>query len=136
MPDHIHMLWTGLAAASNQLNGMKRFRLDINESLRRIGYEFQRQAYDHVLKEEELERDAIEEVAEYIARNPERKELVPIDGFASYPFTGCLLPAACQLRLFRDSGWDEIWQTLACLRRTECFRIPDPKYSNGDADAE
>ena len=135
MPDHIHMLWVGLADASNQLNAMKRFRLDLNESLRRIGFELQRQAYDHVLKEEELERDAIEDVAEYIARNPERKGLVPFDGFARYPFTGCLLPGACQLRLFQKIGWDEIWQTLAFLRRTECFRIPDPKYFNDDAGA-
>ena len=130
MPDHVHMLWTGLAPDSNQLNAMQRFRLDMNESLRRIGFEFQKQAYDHVLKENELERTAIEATAEYIARNPERKGLVPIDGYANYKFTGCLLPGACQLRLFQETKWEEIWRTLSFLRRTECYRIADPKYED------
>jgi putative transposase len=128
MPDHIHMLWTGLSPACNQLNAMQRFRSDMNESLRRIGFEFQKQAYDHVLTEDELEQTAIEATAEYIARNPERKGLVPVDGFASYKFTGCLLPGACQLRLFQETKWEEIWRTHSYLRRTECYRKADPKY--------
>jgi putative transposase len=128
MPDHIHMLWSGLASECNQLNAMQRFRLDMNESLRRIGFEFQRQPYDHVLEENELTGTSIEETAEYIARNPERRGLVPIDGYANYKFTGCLLPGACQLRLFQGTTWEEIWRTLSFLRRTECHRKPDPKY--------
>jgi hypothetical protein len=35
----------------------------------------QHQPYDHVLRESECERDAFEDVAEYIARNPERGNL-------------------------------------------------------------
>jgi len=34
MPDHIHMLWPGLSNESDQLIAMKRFRKDVNESLR------------------------------------------------------------------------------------------------------
>jgi putative transposase len=52
----------------------------------------QREAYDHVLREEELERTAFEEVFQYIARNPERADLVPENGFRDYPYTGCLVP--------------------------------------------
>ena len=128
MPDHMHMLWSGLAHRTNQLAAMQRFRLDMNESLRRVGYEFQRQAYDHVLKESEQERNAVEATAEYIARNPERRGLVPIEHFADYPYTGCLLPGACQIRLYRGTSWDEIWRTMSFLRRTECYRTPDEKY--------
>ena len=128
MPDHFHMLWTGLSNESDQLVAMKRFRKDTNESLRRIELEFQKQAYDHVLKNDELERTEIESTSEYIARNPERKGLVAIDEFAKYPYTGCLLPGGPQIRLFGSDGWDEVWRTLSCLRRTECYRKPDPKY--------
>ena len=128
MPDHIHMLWVGLSHESDQLIAMKRFRNDANESLRRIGFEFQKQAFDHVLKEKEIERTAIENTSKYIARNPERKGLVAADEFANYSYTGCLLPGGPQIRLFGPEGWDEVWRTLAFLRRTECYRKPDPKY--------
>jgi putative transposase len=129
MPDHIHMLWAGLASKSDQLTGMKHFRKNMNDSLKRVGFKFQRQPYDHVLKDEEIERNAIEEVAEYIARNPERKGILSIDAFASYGYTGCLLPGAPLIKLFGDDRWEEVWQTLAFLKRTECYRVIDPKYA-------
>ncbi|EMI56443.1 hypothetical protein [Rhodopirellula sallentina] len=128
MPDHLHLLWCGLTDESDQLLGMKHLRTDLNDCLNRIGYQLQLQSFDHVLKNHELERDAIESVVDYIARNPERQELVPIDGFSSYKYTGCLMPGYPQLRLFQDEGWDRIWRTLAFLKRTQCFRVPDPKY--------
>ena len=72
MPDHMHLLWCGLAEQTDQSTAMKRFRKEANSCLKRIGFEFQWQPYDHVLKEDELERDALESVIEYIALNPER----------------------------------------------------------------
>ncbi len=128
MPDHMHLLWAGLSISADQLPAMKHFRKNMNDSLKRIGFEFQRQPYDHVLKEDELERSAIEDVAEYIARNPERKSLVGIDKFAEHPYTGCLLPGAPLVRLFGERGWDEVWVTMDFLKRTACYRTPDPKY--------
>ena len=128
MPDHVHMLWTGLSKKSDQLIAIKSFRKDVNESLKRIGYEFQKQAYDHVLQDKEVEQSSIENVSEYIARNPERKRLIPEDQFATYAYTGCLLPGGPRVRLFGPEGWDEVWRTLAFLKRTECFRKLDPKY--------
>lgn len=130
MPDHIHLLWTGLAESSDQLVAMKSFRRDLNDTLGRIDFQLQLQPYDHVLKDHELEHEAIESTAEYIARNAERKGLIDVDAYATYPFTGCLLPGAARVRLFTDKGWDEVWQTLAFLKRTECFRKPDPKYDS------
>ena len=122
MPDHIHMLWGGLAPSSDQCSAMQRFRLDMNDSLRRIGFEFQKQPYDHVLHEAELQYDALESTAEYIARNPERRGLVPHDQFAKYPYTGCVLPGASRLRLYRGTKWEEIWRTVSFLKKNECFR--------------
>ncbi|MCC9642166.1 hypothetical protein LOC71_07765 [Rhodopirellula sp. JC740] len=129
MPDHMHLLWAGLSASTRQLPAMKHFRKNMNATLRRIGFEFQLQAYDHVLREEERERSAVETTAEYIARNAERDGLVPSDAFATYPYADCLLPGAPQVKLFGEQGWDEVWRTLSFLRRTECYRLPDPKYN-------
>ena len=129
MPDHSHLLWCGLSVASDQLLAMRHLRTDLDDCLKRIGYELQKQSYDHVLKDEELERDVIESLVEYIARNPERQGLVGNDEFAAYPFTGCLLPGYPQVRLFQSDSWDRVWRTIAFLKRTECFRIPDPTDS-------
>lgn len=53
MPDHFHMVWMGLCDGSDQLNAMKHFRCSTNESLTRIGFELQDQAFDHVLRNDE-----------------------------------------------------------------------------------
>lgn len=127
MPDHVHSLWCGLTETSNQLLAMRHLRTDMNDCLKGIGYELQRQPHDHVLSDEELERDAIESLVEYIARNPERKGLVGEDEFAAYPYTGCLLPGYPRLRLFEPDSWDRVWRTIAFLKRTQCFCVPDPK---------
>jgi len=126
MPDHMHLLWCGLTESTDQRVAMKRFRKDLNDCLKRVTFSLQSQPFDHVLKEEELERDALEAVIEYIARNPERAELVGADQFASWPYTGCLIPGYPQMELFEPDSWDRMWRTLAFLKRTECFRIPDP----------
>ncbi len=128
MPDHMHLLWCGLSHSCDQRIAMRTFRKDLNDCLARIGFELQKQPYDHVLREEECNKSAIEDTADYIARNPERKRLVPVDGYANYPHTSCLLPGYPQIKLFLPESWNVIWRTLSFLRRTECFRIPDPKY--------
>ena len=126
MPDHIHLLWCGITEESDQRVAMKHLRQTTNECLKRIGYEFQRQPFDHVLKNEELDDSAIESLVDYLARNPERKQLVPVDKFAQYPFTSCLIPGYPGIRLFEPDSWEVIWRTIAFLKRTQCFRIPDP----------
>ena len=130
MPDHVHLLWAGLAGDSDQRVAMKFLRREMNRCLKRIGYRLQQQAYDHVLREEERERTAIETVVEYIARNPERQGLVEADAFASYRYTGCLLPGFPEVQLFQPGSWEAIWRTMAFLRRTEVFRVGDPSRKN------
>lgn len=68
-----------------------------------------------MLREEERERSAFEDVAEYIARNPERRGLVPPDGFASYPYTGCLIPGYPELKPFEATYWDRFWRVYSHL---------------------
>ena len=78
--------------------------------LRKIGFELQGQAYDNVLQEEEREREGFEDICEYIARNPERKGLVPVDGFRKYAYTDCLIPGAPEVRFADDQYWETFWR--------------------------
>ena len=117
MPDHIHMMWTGLFDGTDQLNAMKYFRRQTNEVLRKIEHEFQTQGYDNVLSEEERERTAFEDVCEYIARNPERKELVGPDEFRKYRFTDCLIPGAPEVHFADEQYWDTFWRIHSSIKR-------------------
>jgi len=98
MPDHFHLMWIGLFDHTDQLNAMKYLRKQVNLTLGKIGFELQAQAYDNVLQEEEREKEAFEDACEYIARNPERKGLVPTDGFRQYAYTDCLVPGTPEVR--------------------------------------
>ena len=63
MPDHIHLLWVGIFDVSHQQKAAKYFRKQLNLVLEKLGAYLQRQAYDHVLREEERERTAFENVS-------------------------------------------------------------------------
>ncbi|GAB5444412.1 MAG: hypothetical protein Fues2KO_47610 [Fuerstiella sp.] len=123
MPDHIHLLWNGVARGASQLDTMRRLRVDLGALLKQSGFRFQKRAYDHVLRDDERLPEAIEGLIEYIAHNPERKSLLNEDESSRYPFTGCLMPGYPRLRLFTD-GWDSLWKVFATLRKTECHRLP------------
>ncbi len=124
MPDHMHLLWLGLFPESDQLNAMKYFRRQTNQVLGRIGFEFQSQGYDHVLSDEERNRNAFEDVCEYIARNPERKGLVGPDRFKDYKFTDCLVPGAPELHFFDPGFWDSFWRIYSHAMKHGLMRGP------------
>lgn len=116
MPDHIHLVWQGIHEHSDQLRAIRHLRTNVNDSLRRIGYSLQDQAYDHVLSANERLDNAFREVCEYIARNPERAGLVAPDAFASYRYSGCLLPGYPLMRPFDDHYWDEYDRIVQFLK--------------------
>jgi putative transposase len=117
MPDHFHVLWMGLAETCNQLSAMKHFRKTTNESLERLGFRLQDQAYEHVLRDDEKRETEFRAVVEYIARNPERANLIPPDEFASYEYSGCVLPGYPELRLFENEFWDKFDRIISFLRK-------------------
>ena len=123
MPDHIHMVWMGLCQGSDQLNAMKHFRTRCNESLERIGFELQDQAYDHVFKDEERKEAEFRNVCEYIARNPERAQLVRYDEFANYLFSGCITPGYPELRPFEADYWGKFDRIVSFLRKQGLMRL-------------
>jgi putative transposase len=122
MPDHIHLLWVGILDHSDQRNAAKYFRKHLNPIFEKLGVSFQQQPYDHVLREEERERSAFENVVEYIARNPERAGFVKTDGFREYPYTGCLIPGYPELALWAGDFWDRFWRTYSYLREHGLIR--------------
>ena len=115
MPDHIHMLWIGILMECDQRIAMRYFRKQMNPVLEKLNVKLQLQPYDHVLREEERERDAFENVVEYIARNPERRNLVRRDGYAEYPYTGCLVPGYPELKPFESDYWERFWRIYSHL---------------------
>lgn len=86
MPDHLHLLWLGLAPVSDQDKAASFFRRYLNEALGASGVELQRQTWDVVLREKDRERDAVLKTVFYIAENPVRAGLVP--RARNWPFSG------------------------------------------------
>jgi REP element-mobilizing transposase RayT len=128
MPDHIHLLWVGILDGSDQRNAVKFFRTQLNPILAKLGAWFQQQPYDHVLREEERERSAFEDVVEYIARNPERAQLVSLERYREYKYAGCLVPGYPDLSPWQDGYWDLFWRIYELLREYGLVRV------RGDAD--
>jgi putative transposase len=122
MPDHLHMLWIGILDGCDQRLAAPHFRKQLNPILEKMGAAFQGQGYDHVLREDEKDRSAFEEVFEYIARNPERAGLVKENCFRDYPYTGCLVPGYPELRLWEGDFWDKFWRIYLNLQKHGLIR--------------
>src|ERR1700733_13198482 len=52
MPDHLHLIWIGVLNEADQLLAMRFFRRQLNSVLEKLGFTLQREAYDHVLRDE------------------------------------------------------------------------------------
>lgn len=125
MPDHLHLLLVGILDGCDQLNAIKFLRTQLNLVLDKLGAQLQQQPYDHVLREEQRERHAFEGVVEYIARNPERAELVPPDHFQEYKYSGCLVPGYPDLSPWQKNYWDLYWRLYSRMREQGMMRIRD-----------
>ena len=123
MPDHLHMMWIGILDGADQLPAMKHFRTRFNEALSVFDCELQEQGYEHVLKEYERIEEVFTEVCEYIARNPERAELVPPDGYANYKYSGCIVPGYPELKLFTPDFWTRFWRAYSYLNKNGLIRL-------------
>jgi putative transposase len=133
MPDHLHLMWMGLASDSDQRNGMKFFRLHLNrllagDSLQRTesampsragskGRErwiLQTEPYDHVLREEERKRNTFAKVCFYILANPVRGELVKRE--QDWPYEGAVVPGYPDLHPFQEGFWELFWKLYSAQR--------------------
>ena len=106
MPDHLHLIWMGVNASSDQRPACTFLRRWLEPTLGFFG--FQHQAYDHVFREQERKQSAFMATCRYIAENPVRAGLVPSAGL--WPYTGCLVPGFPELHPLRPDFWQIFWQ--------------------------
>ena len=115
MPDHIHLAWMGLHFDTDQLNGMAFLRTHLEPLLHPA--KFQPQPHDHVLSQQERQRNAFAKVCFYDLNNPVRAELVTNCG--EWKFHGAVVPGYPALHPLQEDFWRIFWQ------RYEAMKQPD-----------
>ena len=115
MPDHIHLIWLGLRRDTDQRNGMSFLRTYLEPLL--SPHQFQPQAYDHVLREEERKRGAFARICFYILANPLRAKLV--EETETWPYCGAVVPGYPRLHPLAEDFWPKFWKLF------QEFRQPD-----------
>ncbi len=123
MPDHFHFIWMGILSGSDQRSAVKYFRKQLNLVLKNVGVKLQKQSYDHVLREEERIEAEFANVVEYIARNPERANLVKEGHHSDYKFSGCIVPGYPELKPFETDFWDRFWRIYNYLQQHGITRL-------------
>jgi len=123
MPDHLHLMFLGLAVVSDQLNAIKFLRLHVNrllagEPLQKFAalsraqpqseWKLQPQAHDHVLREEERKQGAFASVCFYILANPVRANLVKKE--VDWKFSGAVVPGYPDLHPLQEDYWELFWK--------------------------
>ena len=106
MPDHLHVLWMGIATTSDQRKAVRFFRSQIDRLL--APRQLQREGYDHVLRQQDRHRGAFEKIVFYILENPVRAGLAPTA--SAYSFSGVLIPGYPDLDIAHAGYWDLFWR--------------------------
>jgi REP element-mobilizing transposase RayT len=112
MPDHLHLVWMGLRPTSDQRNAMRFLRKNLAVELARQSsggtrFLLQKQAHDHVLREQERLRGAVAKVCFYVLDNPRRKGLVSQP--SEWPFLGAMVPGYPFLHPLAGDFWKWFW---------------------------
>jgi hypothetical protein len=107
MPDHAHLIWIGLdARGSDQRLAMEFLRKHTRAHL--APADWQHQAHDHVLREEERARGAFQATAAYVLDNPVRAGLVVRR--EDWPYLGCSVPGYPELDPRMADYWERFWR--------------------------
>jgi REP element-mobilizing transposase RayT len=114
MPDHVHLLWMGMSEATDQRKACTFLRRHLNLALKDRGVCLQKQAYDHVLREQDRERNAFEKIAWYILENPVRAGLVK--DRAEWGYCGCVAPGFPGWKVWHDQYWPRFWCEYQAIR--------------------
>jgi REP element-mobilizing transposase RayT len=113
MPDHLHLLWMGLRAHSDQRNAMRFLRKYLaaemmGRSTNGAEFKLQKQSHDRVLREKDRARGAFEKSCFYLLDNPCRKKLAehPVD----WPHLGAVVPCYPFLHPLDGDFWEQFWK--------------------------
>lgn len=111
MPDHLHLLWSGLSPATDQRSAMMLLRRRLKMAVR--PFRLQRQAHDPILRSPKDDDRAFEEALQYIWENPVRAGLV--ENAERWPYAGSIVPGYPLLHP-RQENWrrdvDKIYTRL------------------------
>jgi REP element-mobilizing transposase RayT len=119
MPDHLHLVWMGTQATSDQRNAMRFLRkylaleLDARSGNERK-FQLQKQSHDSVLREQDRTRGAFQRTCDYILNNPCRKELV--EHACAWPYLGAVIPGFPFLHPLQENFWTLFWKLYTRLR--------------------
>jgi hypothetical protein len=107
MPDHAHLVWLGLTARdSDQRLAIEFLRKHLRPAL--APYDWQAQAHDRVLRDDEREREAFAALAHYILQNPVRAGLSATA--SDYSYAGGCVPGYPNLRVRDPEYWPLFWR--------------------------
>jgi putative transposase len=106
MPDHLHLIWMGLRCDTDQRNGMTFLRTHLEPTL--APQQFQHQAHDHVLRDEERQRGVFAAVCFYDLDNPRRAGLVSHP--SEWPYLGAVVPGYPTLHPLAEDFWEKFWK--------------------------
>ncbi|MDA7921517.1 hypothetical protein N9B73_07155 [Verrucomicrobiales bacterium] len=108
MPERLHLVIMGRSEECCQKNLVRFLRKHSNALLKAKSCEWQKQAYDNVLREKDRERDAFAKVIGYLNENPVRAGYVEL--WKEWDFSGCMVPGYPELDPFSDDYWDRFWR--------------------------
>jgi|GEM_PF-308665 len=109
MPDHMHMVLIGCDEnGSDQKIAVEFLRKQLKPILTKKSVNIQRTPYDHVLRQEERDRDSFENHAAYILDNPMRAGLV--DDGESWSYECAIVPGYPDLDIRAADYWDKFWR--------------------------
>src|SRR3954469_19210671 len=106
MPDHLHIVWMGVTATSDQLLAAAFLRKHIIPLLE--GTLLQDRPHDHVLRESERERDALQSTCGYVRENPVRAGLC-VD-WKDWPYQGAQVAGYPNLNPRDPDFWARFWR--------------------------
>lgn len=106
MPDHAHFIWMGIDEGADSALAVEFFRRHTNAFLG--PRHWQREPYDHVLRENARTRGAFRSICHYVFANPVRKEMV--QSWQEYPFSGATLPGYPDVDPRREGFWEVFWK--------------------------
>jgi putative transposase len=122
MPDHFHLVWSGLGDSSDQLAATSWLRRRVNGRLKAQGLRLQKQSYDRVLRASDRDRFAFETLIAYVFGNPDRSGLVR-DGAprGGWKWRDSILPGYPEVgwqRTDPENYWDLYWKLYYRALRT------------------
>jgi putative transposase len=115
MPDHMHLIWMGLSAESDQRKAMTFLRTYTEPLLAPSLY--QAQAHDHVLGDDERRQGSFAAHCAYVLQNPMRAGLV--EDASRGPHFGSIVPAYPKLNPNDEKFWRVFWKLYHQLRNPD-----------------